>query len=573
MAAKRTLSSRSRGTDSEEKRYRKSVQKRLDELSPILARAAIGDFSKNVPFRKREDEFSELYAGLQVMIDVIRETVAEQHSVNQHLEYLIKKRTAALNEAQRIATVGSWEWDIPARTVFWSDELCRLAGRSTTHFRTGFTEFLDYVHPNDRRAVRQAIDAARKRQSICDVEYRLCRPSGGERAVYSRIKSIVSEGRKTIRILGTVQDITERKTAQAVQSELALLVESSADAIIGMDLDGTVTSWNAAAERIYGYAPRDIIGQPITRLTPQELADEEIGILSQIKRNQRVENFETKRRRKDGQFIDVSLTASPVHSARRRVVGAVTVARDITKQKELYLRQQQFVSVASHELRTPITALIGYLTLVRQDPDGDPVQNRHFLDRASQAANRLSELVEDLLHVARIEEERLAFKVRPVRPGQVVAEVVEHFKTTAGQRNHKLVVKDTLRPTDRIKVDPSKLRQVIDNLLTNAIKYTPSGGTVTISTRKTTKEIVITVSDTGIGIHPDNLQRIYERFFREYTELSVSAGGTGLGLYISKQLVDRQGGKLNISSKHGRGTVASVRFPRLLPKTKRVRPR
>lgn len=563
--ARRGVERNNRGTYSgaaaELIQYRRDVARHLAEILPVLARASIGDFSKDVPKHRSEDEFSEMYVGLQVMIDVIRETVGELEGTNQQLESLIQKRTAVLNEAQRMASVGSWEWIVDTNTVYWSDELCRLAGRSMKHFRTNFTEFVSYVHPADRKRIRELIRATSRSKQTFSAEYRIVRRDGAERHVQGRGRVVSFGGGKEIRMLGTTHDITDRREAEIARSRLAMIVESSDDAVISTTLDGTVTSWNPGAERIYGYAAREAVGNPIDRLIPDDRPGERESIFEAVIRNKRVGYYETKRETKGGRWIDVSLTVSPLRDADDNVIGVASISRDVTDQKELALRQQQFVSIASHELRTPITALIGYLTLIKNEDNVGEEQKERFFERALQSAHRLAELVEDLLHVARIEEERLAFKMARLNPSSILETVAEHHRQSVNQKQHRLVVRNHLAPGVRIRADRSKLRQILDNLITNAIKYTPAGGTITLSAKSVGDSVSVSVTDTGIGIHPDNLKRIYDKFFREYTELSVMAGGTGLGLFITKQLVDRQGGRLSISSKQGRGTTATIKFP------------
>ncbi|MDP9211703.1 MAG: HAMP domain-containing histidine kinase [bacterium] len=230
-------------------------------------------------------------------------------------------------------------------------------------------------------------------------------------------------------------------------------------------------------------------------------------------------------------------------------------------------RQREFISIASHELRTPLTALTGYLALATGTKD--PEQSREFVDRAYKASQRLTTLVEDLLQVARIEEERTPFHPTVVHPDETIREIVEDLHAAVERKRIRMSLKSELTKRDVIRVDRTKFCQVLRNILDNAIKYTPPSERVAITTRVRDRMVQVRIRDWGIGIDAGNLEKIFDKFFREYTELSAAAGGTGLGLFITKQLVERQGGTLRIKSRRGEGTTVVVSFPRTRPVTRR----
>jgi PAS domain S-box-containing protein len=265
-------------------------------------------------------------------------------------------------------------------------------------------------------------------------------------------------------------------------------------------------------------------------------------------------------RRDDGSTRVLEIRGERLAGSSSRNARLLGTARDITEQYELQQRQREFVSIASHELRTPITALMGYLAMMK---NGAPAERLpQFTDRAFDAALRLSKLIEDLLNVARLEEGRTTLSYELIKPSKLVTEVVRDLRPSFAARKTKLTYKDALKESDRIRVDSLKLRQVLSNILDNANKYTPNGGKVTVETFRSGRHVAFRVTDTGIGIHKDNLRRIYDKFFREYTSLSVKAGGTGLGLFITKELIERMSGQLAIESEQDVGTTVTILFPR-----------
>ena len=359
----------------------------------------------------------------------------------------------------------------------------------------------------------------------------------------------------------------KKPSPSTAHQQLASVVESTAEAIISRSLDGTILTWNAGAERLYGYQADEVIGKPVSILVPENIPRDDLEITKQIGRGERIGRYITLRRRKDGGTVMVELAVSPLKDSRGGVIAVATVCRDITAQESVMSRQREFVSIASHELRTPLTALTGYLSLATGTDDAS--QSRVFVDRAYKAARRLTDLVEDLLQVARLEEDRASFAITTVHPDEVVCESVEELRSQAEHKKIRVSVHSELTKRDAIRVDRTRFHQVLRNILDNAVKYTPSGGRVSVRSTVRDSGIRIRIRDSGIGIDPQNLNKIFEKFFREYTELSVSAGGTGLGMFITKQLVERQGGSLQVRSRRNAGTTVTVTFPRA-PRPKSV---
>lgn len=343
---------------------------------------------------------------------------------------------------------------------------------------------------------------------------------------------------------------------------LAAIVDSSDDAIIGKTLDGTIISWNKGAERIYGYTAEQVIGQPISILIPPDRPNELPTILSRLARGERIDHYLTKRARKDGKIIDVSVTISPVQDETGKIVGASAIARDVTAQEEMTkeaLRiREQFISVAAHELRTPLTTLYARLQLVERRlgrQDLDPATVLRDVTHVHQAADRLKTLIDRLLDISRITSGQLRLEREATDVAAMVASVASVLAETSGRQI-------TVRASDQnheATVDGVRLEEVVVNLIDNAVKYSPAGTAIDVELSSIPDAIRIAVRDRGPGIQAAELERIFEPFHRSS---SAGAPGVGLGLHIAKEIVELHGGTLTVETPADGGSRFVVTMPR-----------
>jgi PAS domain S-box-containing protein len=365
----------------------------------------------------------------------------------------------------------------------------------------------------------------------------------------------------TGRIIGGINmllDITERKQAEETRARLAAIVESSDDAIVSKDLNGIIMSWNKGAERIFGYTAQEAIGQSITMLIPPDRPDEEPGILARIRRGEQIDHYETIRRRKDGALRDISLTVSPIVGSQGRIVGASKIARDITAQRALARQKDEFLGIASHELRTPVTGIKGYAQLLerRFRKMGDVPATAMFAKLDGQI-NRLTGLIDDLLDVTRIESGKLPFRPAPFDLNALIAEIVEEIERTTDRH----VIARDLAASVTLVADRDRIGQVLTNLLTNAIKYSPQADRVVVRTAHDGEKMVISVQDFGIGIPVEMRPHVFDRFFRVDGDARASYSGLGLGLYIAAEFVKRHGGAIWVEGEEGEGTTMAFSLP------------
>jgi PAS domain S-box-containing protein len=341
--------------------------------------------------------------------------------------------------------------------------------------------------------------------------------------------------------------------------ELAAIVESCDDAIIGQRLDGAIASWNAAAERIYGYPSAEVVGQPISILMPPDRKSEMEQILERIKLGQRVDHFETIRVRKDGRKINISLTVSPIRDASGRIVAASGVGRDITERFELELQKDEFLSLASHELRTPVTTIKGFADLaLRLATDSANTRLARYLSTISDQADHLSRLVNDLLNVTWLESGLLPLHAKQFDLLELIEESARNAELLGSGFSIALYL-----PRRRVMVDADRhlIQEVLANLIDNAVKYSVGSRQVEISVTVTGNEAITAVRDFGMGITPGQESKVFDRFYRAANSSVRTHRGLGLGLYISRNIIERHAGRMWLESSPDAGSTFYFALP------------
>ncbi|GAA1442829.1 sensor histidine kinase [Leifsonia poae] len=367
------------------------------------------------------------------------------------------------------------------------------------------------------------------------------------------------------------------KTAnRLIQSIWNAVTEQS---VIGTDLDGLIDVWNPGAEKMLGLTSEQVLDgthhmvdfhliseleerlrDMDARLTTVSSAEDFSALVDAV-RSGYADVRDWTYVRPDGKHVPVQVAATPRLDENGHRVGFIFVATDMTKAREFARLKDEFVGLISHELRTPLSSILGYLELMRDDED-DPLsaEQLQYLGVAERNAHRLLKLVGDLLFTAQVESGRFPLAIKQVELDTVIAASVDTSRPIAANAGVSLVAEVPERPTV-IPGDPVRIGQSIDNLVSNAVKFTPAGGTVTVSLRTEPEEAVITVTDTGIGIPAVELGQLSTRFFRASTATRNAVPGVGLGLTITKAIVTAHGGRLDIASEEGVGTSISLHLP------------
>jgi PAS domain S-box-containing protein len=705
--------------------------------------------------------FLQAFMGVLSLLGlVLAAVVAEQQQAREglrkahdELERRVNERTAELTktnrelqtsreqlaEAQQVAQVGSWEWDVARNILTWSDELCRIYGLNPGNGPLTYEIFLEYVHPDDRPFVRETIGRAFQDHRPFSFDHRVMLSNDAERIHHARGHVIVDPDGKAVRMVGIGQDITERKLSEALlgnahaelerrvqertaelasandaflaeivehkrtaealrasqtkfqgifensidaigvskngiqvlinpaylkmfgyhrvedvagrpvlefiapdqrefirdrmerratggdapahyetrglrsdgcefdlevdvssyklkeeiytlvilrdvterkraeeaRNRLAAIVESSDDAIVSKALDGSIVSWNAGAEKVFGYSAEEAVGRPITFIIPPDHLDEEPQILERLKRGQQIEHFETIRLRKDGSRINVSLTISPIKDSAGQAIGVSKIARDITERKraEAQIRQlntdleqrviertaqleginmelESFTYSVSHDLRAPLRAMQGLATALIEDyRESLDDTGRDYAQRIVAAGGRMERLIHDLLAYSRLS--RTDLELRPVELEAVVADVRNQLEADLNDRNALLSART---PMPAVVGQRATLVQIVSNLVSNAVKFVAPGDTPDVKLWAEERGAVVRlwVEDNGIGIAPEYQGRIFRIFERLHGVETYP--GTGIGLAIVEKGVHRLGGRAGVESAQGRGS-------------------
>jgi PAS domain S-box-containing protein len=438
----------------------------------------------------------------------------------------------------------AYAFDAQGRFLYANQALLDLLGLRLEEI-VGKT-FLELPYPRElalklQAQIRQVFDT---RERLID-ETAYVNPTGRTGYYEYIFNPVFDESGRVEIVVGSTREISHRKINEETWGRLAAIVDSSDDAIVSKDLSGIVTSWNAAAERIFGYTAAEMIGTSILRVIPLQLHHEEDRILSKIKLGQRIDHYETRRVRKNGEIFDVSLTISPVLNTSGVVIGTSKIARDISRRKHMELRlieAEKFATTGrmaatiAHEVNNPLQVLSNLIFLARCETQGNPVADQHLAAAAGEI-ERISHLTRQTLGYYRDTTARAK-----VACHDLIQEVARVYQSKMQARNITLhTVFDTLRP---VLASKGELTQVFSSIISNAVDAMPHGGRLHIQVSDLdAKNIQIVFQDEGTGIAPEDLSRIFEPFFTTKGNL-----GTGIGLWTAKQLMEKHGGHIGVAS-------------------------
>lgn len=501
----------------------------------------------------------------------------------------LSEHEGILAVALRAGRVGLWSRNLLTDRADWSSQIHEIFGTDPESFDSSTAGLMSIIDPEDRAAVSQAVQDSIANHTDVVTEFRIRLRSGEVRWIWTQGHAVYDKDGTATQMVGVAADITERKRAETARSHLAAIVESSDDAIISERLDQTIISWNAAATRLFGYSAEEMIGGSIIVIVPPEdVQHEEMHILPKIRRGERIDHYETVRIAKNGRRIDVSLSVSPVHDEQGRIIGASKIARDVSALREaqralraaIVEREQllesersarseaerlghmkdEFLATLSHELRTPLNAIQGWATLLKQ-PQLSDADRRPGLDAIERNARAQAQIINDLLDMNRIVAGKFHLDVQSVQLQEIIQAAIEAVRPSAEAK--RLRIRTLLDSTiGASRGDPNRLQQVMWNLLTNAVKFTPAGGYIQVVLERVNSQVEITVQDNGAGISAEFLPHVFDRFRQADASTSRRHGGLGLGLSIVKNLVELHGGSVRArSSGEGQGSTFVVSLP------------
>ncbi|MBI2040101.1 HAMP domain-containing protein [Candidatus Microgenomates bacterium] len=350
---------------------------------------------------------------------------------------------------------------------------------------------------------------------------------------------------------------------QTERNTLSIVLSSVVDGIVALDTSKKVVLVNKAAEGLTGFTLSEIQGKPINQFIHFFSETEEISPKGYC-----ATTFTQPLTLvgKDGKQNKINLLASPVPFDMQANLSCILILHDLSSEQELERMKLDFVSMASHELKTPLTNIIGYLS-VFIDENKDKLNKDQFelLDHSLVSAKQLLALIENLLNVNKIERDQLSVIIEPTDIGNILTKSVEDLQNQAKQKNITLTL-TSISGLPKVLADPIRIGEVVTNLVSNAINYTNPGGQVAVSSQRMGNELITTVADSGIGIPEEAIPNLFSKFFRVSNNLQKASKGTGLGLYISKSIIQKLNGRIWVESELGKGSKFHFSLP-IAPQT------
>jgi|GEM_PF-1782540 len=556
--------------------------------------------------KKIEERLRLADSGAEVLVqERTTELTAENQNLNRELkDRKLVEESLRKSQAKNLALLNSidgivYEFDLrTSRYTFVSEQGQKLLGYNADLWLTETTFWYEHIHGGDREGAVNFRARAADQKTGQQFEYRMITSEG--RTVWLRdMTSIVTDGGVPVKLRGVMVDITDRKLMEEAldqEKNFASTVLDTAGALVMiLDKEGNVIRFNHACEQISRCPAQEILGKSFWEFFMSAEESERVRtIFARLLAGQFPMHYESFWLSRDGSTRNIAWTSTVLFSADGTVEHVVATGLDITRRKEIerqlteavtelaesnkeldkYSKELQeangqlrkmdeikshFISAASHELKTPLTSLKGYVETILQGEAG-PIndQQSEFLGYVKESTDRLHRLLNELLDISKIESGQVAMNIEPVNIRNLLKEEMMIFKPQADEKKITLglEIAEGLRT---VFCDSDKMREVMDNLISNAIKYTPKKGKVNIYARRIARKIHIDVEDTGIGIKQENLDKIFEPFrYIEKEGMETQEDSTGLGLTLVKRIVEAHGAEILVKSEPGRGSTFTV---------------
>jgi PAS domain S-box-containing protein len=501
---------------------------------------------------------------------------------HQRRQRQLERRNDLFAQAQAIADVGGWEYEVETDALTWTDEAYRIHGLSPDR-EVSPEEALQFYHPDDRPEVRRAFDRAARRGEPYDLEARLHTEDGNERWVRTQGDPKTETG-SVVHVRGTIQDITEQKRRQQelrrLEGKYQGLLKQAPDAIFVADGEsGQIVEANEAAAHLLETSVEDIIGRPLWSVHP---ADEEERYRALFERTGQQNTRHTVDAFEDGSPVEVVTSAGervPVamssnvlqFEGQKLIIG---IARDITERKEREQRlveakeeaermnrlKSAFLANMSHEIRTPLTSIIGFAEVIGEEAEENDTVSE-FGRHIEKSGRRLLDTLDGVLDLSKLEAGEMEFDAERIDLSKTAASVAEQLRPQAEDAGVGLRIEAGGAPL-WTRADTGGLQIVVQNLVSNAIKYTEEGGAVAVRVRDNGGAATLQVEDTGEGMDPDEVDVLFDAFEQESEGMDRKYEGTGLGLAITKKAVAEMNGTIAVDTEKGEGTRFVVQLPR-----------
>jgi PAS domain S-box-containing protein len=483
-----------------------------------------------------------------------------------------------LGVAMRGAKMGVWSRDIASGAVWFSAELEALIGLAEHRFGGNLDAFYALIHPGDLPAFTDVIAQALEQTSDGTVEFRMQHSDGHWVPMTARMRLGCDAAGRPTTVFGVAIDISERVVAESTLRREAAILADQSDAIVVLDARGNILEANPATFRMTGYAYSAMAGRSLMMFYDDSVAPTVLLAIEDATARHREWRGELRIRRQDGSDCYTESVIKPLVDGKGVAYGAVCVSRDITERQrdaarlrelnaELALadrKKDEFLATLAHELRNPLAPLRNVLEILRMKASTDP-QLVWAQDVFGRQMEQMSHLVDDLMDVSRITQGRVLLRKQHVDLGQIMRGVVDSCAALVDASSHRLFVQMPPAPV-MLDADPTRLTQILINLVNNAAKYTPDGGSIWFDAQLESGAVRITVRDSGIGIARDNLANVFTMFSQLEPAIERARGGLGIGLALVKGLVELHGGTISAHSAGvGLGSEFAVCLPTVIP--------
>ena len=502
-------------------------------------------------------------AKLQTKAGMLFTVMLKDISERQKTQEKLQTSKALLAKAEKIAKIGSWEYDHETKQKSWSEELFNiLEFDQDLATLPGCPEILDRVHPEDLLLVKKTLQAGHQQGKSWELNYRLQFPDGKIKYIESRGEASVNSEGKVLRVLETIMDVSDRiqsaKSLQRSEEQLKLITDALPVLIAYIDHQQRYLYNNRTYESWYGRPRLSLRGKTIRGVVGESNYQQMLPYIETVLGGKAV-TFESQPVTENGNSYWMNATYIPDFSSNGEVKGFFSMTEDITERKAVEQMKSEFISIASHEMRTPLTAIHGVIKLLSAGRLGELSESgAKMAEMALRNGDRLVRLVNDILDLERMESGRDEINRQKCDSGELIRQTIDSLSSMAEAQGIRLA---TVSQSIELLADRDRIIQTLSNLLSNGIKFSPANSTIWISCQLEQQNVLFAVKDSGRGIPTDQLETIFERFKQVDASDSRQKGGTGLGLAICRHIVEQHQGKIWAESVDGQGSTFFFTLP------------
>lgn len=538
----------------------------LTQITQKLSKQVVGELQFPKRFLSDSSELGVLTRSFQKMAESIYHSkLTLENQVSERTQQLMQNQELFL-KAEQVAHVGSWQYNFDTEEMIWSDEMFRIHGLRPEQIKPTFEKLLKFVHvddqPSDISALEKAVELGKK----YEIEKRIVLPDKTIKFVRAEAKLLGEGELKNNKLVGSYLDITETKKAEerlrSSKERFKIAFDSAPIGMVLLSLDGRFKDANSAFLELFSFSEKEIETKSFNDIFhPDSVQEGEKTLMEYVE--ERKESFSLEREclRNDGSSLWIRLYGSLVRSSEDSSQQYIIQILDITEQRKVDKMKTEFISLASHQLRTPLSAIKWFMQMLFDGDAGEFTDEQlEYLRNINKSNERMIELVNGLLNISRIESGRIIIEPEETDVRALIDEVLRELKPKQEEKSISLQV-DISDDVPRILIDPKLIRNVYTNLLTNAIKYTPNDGTVSLNVFVKDDNLHTVIQDTGVGIPESEQKNVFKKFFRGSNVVKMDTDGTGLGLYLVKSIIEVSGGDIRFTSEEGKGTTFEFTLP------------